>query len=105
MRMPLHPSGEIVEASGRPDEAINWAFAELFAQSSAAMHAWGEIEQSDRRESIPAAAAGALPEVRRACEAAVHAAISLCSSQDAPQRVGRKIDPRGSLCERVVHSI
>src|SRR5688500_13516234 len=99
--MPSHPSGAIVEASGPCEEANNWAFAELFVRSSAAMHAWGEIEQSVRRESIPAAAAGALPEMRRAREAAVDAAIALCTSQDATQSVGQ----RRALFQRQVRRI
>jgi len=84
--MPLHPSGEIVGALERSDRVNKWAFAELFALSSAPMHAWREIEQSHRRERIPAATARALPEMSCAGEAAVNASIALRTSQNAPHR-------------------
>ena len=66
------------------------------------MHAWGEIEQRDRRKSIPAATAGALPEMSCAREAAVHAAIALRPSQDAPEALARRsiVRPTGARDRR-----
>src|SRR6185369_246941 len=57
-------------------------------RKSSPLHARSDVEQCDRREGIPTAATGALPEVRGAREAAVDAAITLRSTQDArePQR-------------------
>ena len=54
------------------------------------MHAWGEVEQGYRRESIPAAATGALPEMSGTRETTVDAAITLGTSQDATQGIGQR---------------
>ena len=47
-----------------------------------AAHARSEVQQRHRGEGIPAAAAGALPEMSRARETAVHAAISVRAAED-----------------------
>src|SRR5688572_14563998 len=53
------------------------------APLSSSLHAGRHVEQRDRCERIPAAAAGALPEMRGAREPAIDATVALRPAQDA----------------------